>query len=255
MANDLFKKDYVKMIIQIFLLEIEQKKANSIPLSLDELRWISNKQRLTEYVYAQKKHPVYTTDQNIAEEDKKTRTISESSIYNAIRQLEDEGVIEVKNHQIQLKHTDAEVSTQHPILRIAPQLQITNLPLDNIALFRVPERYASEIAHYINTQFYCNDICCVSAGGFILCFDIKLPTQSKFIIKREPLVKRVTKVLRKFNLTSIKDSEEYSGYTESDVVQQYAKSSLAAHEHQTAHEQSYGGKIVVPVKRKIKKKP
>jgi hypothetical protein len=254
MANDLLKKDYVKTIIHLFLLEIERKKFNNIPLSQDELRWISNKQNLLYYVYEQKTHPVYTTDQNVAREDKKS-TIGESTIYNAIREMEDDGIIECKNRQFQIKRTSADLVTEHPIIKIAPQLQVTNLPLDDIALFRVPKRYASEIAHYINTQFYCNDICCVATGGFILCFDIKLPPQSKFITKREPLVKRVTKVLRKFNLAAIKDSDEYTGYTEAEIEQQHAKLSLTSHEHQAAQEVSYGGKIVVPVKRKIKKKP
>jgi DNA-binding PadR family transcriptional regulator len=104
MANDLLKKDYVKTIIHLFLLEIERKKFNNIPLSQDELRWISNKQNLLYYVYEQKTHPVYTTDQNVAREDKKS-TIGESTIYNAIREMEDDGIIECKNRQFQEPHT------------------------------------------------------------------------------------------------------------------------------------------------------
>lgn len=260
MANDLWKKDRVKWIISLFLQEIEQKKLNGNTLTDEERRWISNKSTLTDYVYSQNKHPVYTTDQTTEigkEGANKYQHISELSIYAAISEMERDQIIERKDRQYQIKRTTDEKYKLHPILGIAPKLQVTHLPLDDIALFRVPERYACEIAHYLNTQFFCDDICCVALAGYILCFDIQLPPKSKFAKKSNSLVTRVKKALKDFDRNTIKNSESHSGITHVQLEAQQAKLQqdvlLEKRDFENLTVNSYGGTIRIPVKRKIKK--
>ena len=266
MSNAKQKKEIVQDIVIDFLQVLELKKLQQQPLSTQEADWASNKAGLSDYVYFQTKCPVvppedtnspintgtisHGTSPNNETGSKDVHTISFSSVYKAIKALEDTGVIEHTGTYYQLKQNKATRFERFPLLKIAPTIPISHLPLNDIAVFRVPQRYADAIASFINSVFYSNDVYCIALSGLIICFDIQLPESSKYVQKKQSLVDRLQKVLRDFNLYECTDVDPSIGYTEAQIQNQARKH----HEEQAALEASYGGTVSLPTPRHIGKR-
>ena len=259
------KKETVKSIILSLLERMETKKIQGVSLTNDEVRWISGLKGLTDYVYSQNTIQIVSTERNgentKAKIDKeKMLEISESTIYKAIRELQDDQLIEIENKCYQIKHTDTERYAKYPILKIAPQLSVTHLPIENLAVFRVPIRYAEEIAHYLNDSFFSNDIYTVAISGLIICMDIALPSKSKYAAKKGSVEKRVKKKLKEFNMTKYTDKEIAPGYEAEELEIKREKEVLKAMEASIKDIEasfkdevpSYGGNIENRPVRKVK---
>lgn len=253
------KKEIVKAIIKSFLESIEAKKIQGIPLTQQETKWISQKNRLIDYVYAQKEPRVLPPDSRDFQNgnndiDSRTLFISDSSIYIAITEMMRDGIIEFKDGHFQIKRTNSERYSLHPILKIAPHLPITHMPLDDIAVFRVPERYAAEVSHYLNSQFLENDIYTVAVSGLIICLDVKLPGNSEYICKKESVEKRVRKSLKDFKFNDHTGKIIAPCYTQQQVLEMRAVNDWEREKHLRSMEASSGGKITKRSARKIKRK-
>ena len=170
MSNNKQKREIVQTIVIDFLHELELKKLQQKTLSKQEYAWIATKTGLANYVYFQskcqivppedKKTPIVTgvanhgTSQEIKTVSREVHEISPSSVYKAIKALEDTQVIEYTGKYFQIKQNKETRFERFPLLKIAPTIPISYLPLNDIAVFRVPKRYEDAIVSYINSEFY-----------------------------------------------------------------------------------------------------
>ena len=257
------KKQIVKSIILSFVTHMDAKRLQGLPLTADERFWISQKKGLEDYVYKQKEQLILAPESNTARKkldapDENAIEISAATIYKAITEMEQDGIIENVDGYFRPKRTDGEPYSSHPILKIASDLPITHLPIDDFAVFHVPERYANEIAHYLNSHFYCNDIYTIAVSGLIICLDIKLPTNSKYEMKKLPLRTRVKKALKDFNFVRYTDKNIEPGFNEQEAEKwrsRVAESRFLEQIHdQIETANSYGATLKKRPVRKIKGK-
>lgn len=258
------KKEIVKSIIKDFVTHMDTKRLQGIPLTKDEQFWISQKNGLSQYIYHQQATPIYEPEQKeskakLDDPGEELLYISQGTIYNAITEMERGGIIEIQNGHFQMTQSDGEPYASHPILKIAPHLSITHIPVDDLVIFRAPERYADEIAHYLNSQFFCNDIYTVAVSGLIICLDVSLPEKSKYEAKHSTVEKRVKQALKYFNLEKYTDKSIEPGYTPQQVEKRRLderEAHLRSQVHtETEISNSYGGIIKKRPVRKIKCKP
>lgn len=257
------KKEIIKSIILSFIARMDTKKLQGLPLTQEERHWLSQKNGLEDYVYQQKDPRILPPEANesrnkLESTDERILEISKGTIYKAITEMVDEGIIENKDGYFRQKRTDGEPYASHPILKIASDLPITHLPIDDFVIFHVPERYADEIAHYLNSQFFCNDIYTVAVSGLIICLDIKFPDNSEYITKKSPVEIRVKEALKVFNLVNRSDKNIESGYTQQEVNKMIAAEEadrlLQQFKDQVKQPDPHGGTILKRPIRKIKRK-
>lgn len=266
MNNAKQKKEIVQTVVMSFLQGLELKKLQQQPLTKQEADWAANKSGLANYVYFQKECQIvphehknspingrssnHTTSQESKKDSEDVHVISESSVYKAIKALEDDEAIVFNGKYYQIKQNKATRFERFPLLKIAPTIPISYLPLNDIAVFRVPKRYEDAIVSYINSVFYSNDVYCVALSGLIICFDIQLPKSSKYVKKKQSLVDRLQKVLRDFDLYEYTEVDSSIGYTEAQIQNQARKQ----HDEQASIEASYGGTVSLSAPRHVAKR-
>lgn len=255
------KKQIVKSIILSFVTHMDAKRLQGLPLTPNERFWISQKKGLEDYIYQQKECLILQSESNASRKkldalDENALEISPATIYKAITEMEQDGIIENVDGYFRPKRTDGEHYNSHPILKIASDLPITHLPIDDFAVFHVPERYANEIAHYLNSYFYCNDIYTIAVSSLIICLDIKLPSNSKYEMKKLPLISRVKKALKDFNFVRYTDKNIEPGFNEPEAEKWRTRVEesrfLAQIHNQNGAAGSYGGTLKNRPVRKIK---
>ena len=257
------KKDTAKSIIQSFISRMDAKKLQGLPMTSEEQHWLTQKNGLIKYVYEQKEIHVVESEARGSKAKLNNSAdcpleISYQTIYNAITEMMRDRIIEIKDGYFTLVQTNDDPHSSHPILKIASRLPITHLPLNDLVVFRVPERYAEEIAHYLNSQFFCNDIYTVAVSGLIICLDVKLPNNSKYETKRSTVETRVKTALKCFKLEKYTDKNIEPGYTPQQVEKHRLENQEArflSQIHAKNQSPTFGGSIQNRPVRRIKCKP
>ena len=152
------KKQIVKSIILSFVTHMDAKRLQGLPLTPNERFWISQKKGLEDYIYQQKECLILQSESNASRKkldalDENALEISPATIYKAITEMEQDGIIENVDGYFRPKRNDGEPYNSHPILKIASDLPITHLPIDDFAVFHVPERYANQLQEGSNLTF------------------------------------------------------------------------------------------------------
>ena len=148
-----------------------------------------------------------------------------------------------------------------PFLRHREEIVITPVGVNAIEFFRTSPYYAAELADYINSNFYQDDVHAVAVGDIVICFEYDLPDSQKidyenpkdnqYVEKSLSLKVRVLNVLAGFRIGKLEASKEIEGITYEEKM----LSALQALERaQKEEEEQTGGIINNPVKRNIVKK-
>ena len=250
------KRSAAKEVILDFLKGLYEKERNGHSLTPNELDLISSKKMLEVAVYQSVNNKICElgiTDK--ANED--GGSASSTTIYQAINELLEEGKIEFKFHRFQYRPTEGENLTNFPILKVASEIPITPLPVQDLVFYRTGAQYASWITNYINAQFLSDDIYAVALGDVIMCMDFQIPSGFNSVAKRASLSERLTDILKTFDVQPLRKFDDADGYNEVEEMQMLQEhAEMIATEQRKGEEKitnKYGGKVTTP-KRNVKKR-
>lgn len=243
------KKDKVKRVLLDFLKSLYLKDRDGEKLTAEERSYIVQQKVLARYVYDHKEFRIFESKdkQGSAEGD----VISTASVIAAISELEKDELIERCNGCYQYVPTAEELATEYPITAIASKITVRPLPHDGLAFIQVPKNYCDEICSYINSRFRANDVRAVPLGDIIMCIDVSLPSDSKFVRKKETLEARIQRCMRGFNYIDHQDDIK-EGLTAIDAwAEQEQEAERQAYANANNQDNNYGGKLLNPPKRHI----
>lgn len=265
------KTNLARKLILEYLLMLHEKAKLREPLSQKEKISISKATNLVAAIYEYGKDQI--CEPGLGDEGDETEggkgsnllEISVSTLGNAIRALSSEGKITLKDDGFHYAFSNEEQLNLYPVLKIAPQITITSLPVNSLAFFRVDKQYAALVTDYINSQVYIDDIHAVTLDDTIVCMDLHLPKTSKSVAKKHSFESRLHRILKCFNLQETKKFDDNLGLSEEEwaaaeekraakKAQAAMEASIESYKYEKEKESEQGGKIINPPKRNIKTK-
>lgn len=261
MARDNPKTRNVEKVITDYMKGLYTKKLNGELFTREETESISGQLNLANYLLAGEHTPLYETGSvdhkanGNAPHPSDPNEVSVDLVKKVIKSLLDRSRLEKRDGVLQYVPKAKEALQNFPILKMAEDIQITECPWNDIAFYQVSKSFSTEITNYINAQFYTNDIRAIDLGGLVMCIDLSLGQKSTLVQKRYPLSQRIANILKDFDFrmpSALQDCE--IGLSESDVEEELMNDAIASQKYLSKKENSYGGKIQSPSKRKVKKR-
>lgn len=256
MSRNRDKQDAAKAVILEHLRYLYHKQLQGEKLTDQEKHSVKFQENLVDYVFKQDRTKITETDRTSSSKKMNPKNspyeMSRPTVRKLIKEMMVLGEIEKKDGLLQYVPTPDELSSTHPILKIAKSIPVVPLKATDLSFYRVPEQYADIIAQYVNSKFFNDDIYAVPIKDIVMCMDLQIPGRSNSVVKRKDLDSRIRRELKYFNIQETKEFDDSHGYSAEQLMDRQINQLVKDHARSELEAETYGGKSHIT--RNIKKK-
>ena len=193
------QREIAEEVILDYLRELFNKtKGKYSKLDKTDKKHCYNELNLTSHTFSllKEKKGILDSDcaNDSADEKNQSPTINRNTIIKAIHKLEEDEKIVYDDIREYYKYipTPDDLKDWHPIVDVAPQIQIRALPTNNFAFFETRSANSAAICEYINDYFSNGEIRAYPLGELILCIGVENPKEAAFIPENTSIIKQTT---------------------------------------------------------------
>ena len=134
------KSTIISEIILSYLHDLYLAKESGKALSDSDRANITSRKNLAQYVFTQSKTPVHEANLSSVADDTDAVAVSTDTVLSVIDKLTKNNQIIKQNGLYEYVPPIDELTRLHPLLKVAADIEITPLPTEGLAFFRVQKK-------------------------------------------------------------------------------------------------------------------